>query len=102
MSGNFDQNEIPIREIFQSPGPSNGVGNNHGSAARTSVTVGLPPTAAGSLSHIEGQTFNVPQAAAGSLGTMQTEYPLTPPTRPQMAFLQCVSSFLTPLAKGQP
>ena len=72
-------NGTPTRETFpgpfleiQNPGAGNGVRNNSGSAAGTSVTAGLPPTAAGSLSQIDGQTLNVPQAATGSLGNMQT------------------------------
>ena len=44
-------NEIPFPETPQSPGTGNGVGNNNGSAAGTSITAGLPPSAAGSLSH---------------------------------------------------
>ena len=90
-------NEIPIRETFQRPQPSIRVGNIHGSAAGTSVTADLPPTAAGSLSHIEGQTLNVPQAATGSLGPVQYSQameprPTTPPAGVQMAVLLGASS----------
>jgi len=67
-------NEIPI----QSPGAPQGVGNNHGSAAVVTTTADLPPTAAGRLNTVEGHTFDGFQAAAGSLGSMQIEYPSSP------------------------
>ena len=72
MSGHLS--EIPTPEILRSLGASNGVGINHGSAAGSSVMADLPPTAAGSMSHIEGHTLNVAQGATGSLGITGIEY----------------------------
>ena len=105
ISGRFQQ--IPT----QCPEPSSGVGNNHGSATGTSITAGLPPTAAGRLGHIQVLTPDVPQAAAESLGNMNTERPTTaamdgdaagattPPDGPTMAFLSNAS---TPAARRSP
>ena len=68
MMSAHSMNDIASPETLQSPGPGNGVGNNHGSAAGTSVTAGLPPMAAGRSGHIEGQPLDVPRASAESFG----------------------------------
>ena len=86
----------------QSPGASGVSGHKHGSAAVVTTTADLPPTAAGRLNTIEGQTFDGFQAAPGSLGNMQMEYnvamgqpgPSTPPPpgEPARAFLSNAST----------